>query len=202
MSDFGILDGKGRGILAEVDNSHRLRTHATSIPIASHVSQSDGLFFMIFSSQATGIDSHTITATGGYLMLIRNVHPTMNMVVVDDVRQTTANNMFMEVVIDVTVGTLGNSEELEPVNVNVGSTNLAATYMEVHVWDEVGDGMTGITGGQGFGPVRQFADQTWVYPVKGAGIVPPGKNIGYIAKGAGEFTLGLTVYMIDPENVG
>lgn len=200
MSDFSILDGLGRGNTAEVDNNFRVRVHGTSVPLLANISQVKGTVFMARTSQV--LDSHTITATGGHLIAMTNIHPSLVLVLVGIVGRPTANDMFVEAVLDVTVGTVGNATEIFPVNLNVGSPNISSAFMQVYVWDEVGDGMTGITGGQALGPTRLFQNQPYVAAINSAAVLPPGKAVSFMAKGAGEFSVEAIVYMVEPDDLG
>lgn len=202
MSDISILDGKGRGRRVEVDEAQRLRTHATAIPIPAFVSHVYGTLFVARTSQVSGLDSHTITATGGYLLLLENIHPNLNLVAETLIVAATASDMFLEAVLDVNVGTLGNETEIQPPNLNVGSSNLVSTYARTYVWDEVGDGITGITGGSELGAERLYPNAPAQIPLQSAAILPPGKAVAWKAKGAGELTLMVSFYMAQTMDIG
>lgn len=192
MSDFSVVDGRGRGIRAEVDTRHRLQTQAMTIDAAAYTSQVDGTLFMVSSGFVQ--DYHTITATGGFFGVIRNVHPSLNWVSTTITYYPNASNMFASLYLDVTIGTLANATEITPINMNVGSPNLPASYVRAWVWDEVGDGITGITGGQKAGVTRLYGGPQTIN-LQSALVIPPGRALALNVKGAGQFSSSLFGYM-------
>jgi hypothetical protein len=75
-------------------------------------------------------------------MMIDDGTGTGNKVEVNSLHQL---RMLITIMKNPTIGSLGNEAAIVPVNKNYGSGKLAD--VDVYGWDEVGDGITGITGG-------------------------------------------------------
>jgi hypothetical protein len=86
----------------------------------------------------------TITGTGGYMMYLKNTS-TDYMAIMARVSISTSALMLVTIMKNPTIGSLGNETAIVPVNKNFGSGKVAS--VDVYGWDEVGDGITGITAG-------------------------------------------------------
>ena len=87
-----------------------------------------------------------------------------------------------------TIGTLGNYNTFTPTNMNFGSTNPSETL--AYTWNEVGDGITGLTGGTEMYPLRILAGAVVDLTFTGDTVIPRGGNIAILAKGLGATSKG------------
>ena len=187
-----IKDGKGGGHLAEVNDENQLIVKAASESMISHRSHAD--------STAYGISTPmlTITTTGGRILYIKNINSTKNFYLTDvwfswNGGSTSHNRvMFGDMYFADAVPTT-NITTGTPGVLNRGSNNSAdLTFI---YWDEVGDGMTGGSGGD-----RAFS---WCnsqghnrVPVQGAIILGVNTTVGINLKGEeiGEASINMFGY--------
>jgi len=138
-----IEDGVGNGYKVEVDSEHMLRTRAVNSVYHQYVSCEHAQAYM-GSLGTEAKPTLTVTGTGGYMMYLKNTSDTYDAIMA---RITISTSALMAITLmkNPTIGALGNERADTPVNKNYKSGKVAD--VDVYSWDEVGDGITGITGG-------------------------------------------------------
>lgn len=86
----------------------------------------------------------TVTATGGYMIYLKNTSTDYDAVIAR-VTISTSALMLVTIIKNPTIGVLGNETAIIPVNKNFKSGKVAD--VDMYGWDEAGDQITGITGG-------------------------------------------------------
>ncbi len=188
-----LQDGSGKGFSAEVDKDLKLQTAAV-VSSDEHSHAHDGEAF--YMNSADTANSLTATATGGYIMYLKNDDAT-KVLTVEDIQisaDTTAG--IVRIIRNPTLGSVADNNATVPVNENFGSA--ATATVTAHNWDEVNDGIGGLTSGT---VLETFIVPVGISVVDVAGryILNQGDAIGiqYLAK-AGEITMGIRFYMDDP----
>ena len=146
-----LEDGTVGSFRAKVGSDNRLWTHANTQPIGSEMSL-DGMLYGI------GTGSVSVTATGGQVLWLRNDDPN-NFFQVDKIiygwngGSTNFNRTaFCLISYQTTVPTANNTATSPTIeNIHLSGTTSAVTDADAtgHIWDGVGDGMTGSSGGFG-----------------------------------------------------
>jgi hypothetical protein len=190
-----IKDGSGSGgFEARVDKDNKLYTHATTFS-NEHDQSLKGLSY--FANTTDTADTLTVTTTGGPMLYIKNTSTTQNLVVSKVLPSTDQAATVLKLVRSPTLGTIGNENTHVPPNLNIGSSKTANAT--VYTWDEVGNGMTGLSGGTTI--------HTWILgvgttalPIDDALIVTPGTSVHWELKAIGssaECSLGVRFHFED-----
>ncbi len=187
-----IQDGSGKGFSAAVDSALKLQVSAVTSTDEHNHSHAGEAFYM---NSADTADTLTATATGGYIMYLQNDDPN-RLITVEDIQISAAVTAgVVRIIRNPDVGTIADNNVAVPVNENFGSA--ATATVTAFTWDEVNDGLGGITGGT--------VMETFIMPVgketidvAGRFILNQGDRIGvqYLAK-AGEITMGIRFFMDD-----
>ena len=138
-----IEDGVGNGYRVEVNSEHMLRTRAVNSVYHQYVScEHEQAYMGSLGTEAK--PTLTVTGTGGYMMYLKNTSDKYDAIMA---RITVSTSALMAITImkNPTIGSLGNEVALDPVNKNFASGKVAE--VDLYTWDEVGDGITGITAG-------------------------------------------------------
>lgn len=187
-----VEDGTGHGYRAEVDSLNKIKVRAVGSTYHQFVSCHHQEAYMA-SLGSEALPTLTVTGTGGYMMYLKNTS-TDYIAVMARTTISTSANMTITLMKNPTIGSLGNEVSITPVNKNFGSGKIAD--VSVYGWDEVGDGITGITVG----------DCAGTYQVNGMERVLFDESLclglndimAIKAKGAGELSLVLHGYYIIP----
>lgn len=140
-----IEDGFGSGAKQQVDKFGRGRvfantatqeTHATDLGVAFHYN--------------TNGEISIPAAFNGYLMFVTNNNPAATLSIQKVVSGCSAVGLRVDMYRNPTVGTLANNTSIAGINNKFSSTATANTTAAI--WDGVGVGITGITGGVIFQP--------------------------------------------------
>jgi len=137
-----VNDGLGRGYTAKVDSDNRLTVDA-SVRSAGAIKSLSGDCYV--TSTVDTADTLTVNSTGGDMIYISNSSSTKS-IVIDKVTVTTDNvKCIYKSIINRVVGTVADYSGGDPVNLNTGSNKRPSAT--VYVWDEVNNGIGGMTGG-------------------------------------------------------
>lgn len=188
-----LEDGEGSGHEAGVTSAHKLKVEATMHSLEHERSHEHGDAY--FANIADTADSLTITGTGGPILLIRNDSEQKDLVIRKVLVGTSSANMILKVVRNPLIGSLGNVNVHVPGNLNFASGNAAS--VSIWNWDEVGNGITGLTDGT---VLNTYIFQSWsrVLPFDDAFILGKNNAIAFECKGVGELTLGVRFFMQPP----
>lgn len=187
-----IIDGAGGGKRVKVTDDNELLVLATTRSEEHLTSSRDGQSY--FANTADTANTLTATATGGIILYLENTSSTQDIVVEKVLSSASVAGGIMVWKCNTIIGTIGNNNIHTPLNLNFGSPNTAPVIC--HNWDEVGDGMTGITGGA---VIKSFITGIGFteHPINGAMIIPKASNltIEYSVAGGGEFECGIRFYL-------
>jgi len=178
MADFAIKDGCGSGARVKVCEQNRLQTDAI-IMASVHSSSKKGYAYM-FNTEDTA-PTLTVTTTGGYIAYLKNeseyeMHLHKIITTVDGAAS-------LSIMRNPDLGTIGNENTHAPVNLNFSSSKTAEVV--AYVWDEVGNGMTGITDGTTLRTTTIGAAGIVIMELSDALILPRGARVGFVGKGIG-----------------
>ena len=139
-----IEDGTGAGYRAEINSLHQIKARTIRSTYHQFVSCEHEQAYMA-SLGTEALPTLTVTGTGGYMMYLKNNSTDYTAIIA---RITLSTSALMEITImkNPTIGVLGNESSVTPVNKNLSSGKVAD--VTVNAWDEVGDGITGITAGE------------------------------------------------------
>ena len=139
-----LEDGAGTGYKARVNSLFQLTTKTISSTYHQFVScKHEEAYMASLGTEAK--PTLTITGTGGYMMYLKNTS-TLYDAIMARVSITTSALMEVTIMKNPTIGSLGNEAAIVPINKNFKSGKVAD--VDVYGWDEVGDGITGITEGE------------------------------------------------------
>ena len=136
-------DGTGSGYKAGVNSLNQQKTRGICSLYHQFVScEHEQAYIAPLGTEAK--PTLTVTATGGYMMYLKNTSTEYNAIIA---RITVSASALMLITImkNPTIGSLGNETAIIPVNKNFASGKVAD--VDVYGWDEVGDQITGVTGG-------------------------------------------------------
>ena len=186
-----IKDGTGSGRSAHVNRINRLSVASISDSSEHRVSSEDGLSF--FANSADTANTLTITATGGPILYLRNDSATRIIVISKILSSAAAAGGVMVWKKNVTLGSIGNNNVHVPVNLNFSSGAVADALC--HTWDQVGDGMTGLTSGTIIKTFITGAGFT-VHPIDDAVVLGNGDSITveYSHASGTEFECGIRFF--------
>lgn len=186
---FEIVDGTGSGNRVNVGSDKHLRVQAKTHTKEHVASLNDGDGYLIH----TGTTANTLTSTitGGPILYLSNTNTTQSIVVTDIHLFTDTAGVVFRLIKDPTLGTIGNNNVFSPVNLNFGSSKSASTT--AYTWNEVGNGMTGLSGGTLFFPfllpIGSFQES-----VEQMIVLPQGSSLSLEVIGAAEIAAALTFY--------
>lgn len=138
-----IRDGKGTGVLAEVDSKQRLRVYAVYETEASWINRIEEESY----SGSWGSSGLTADTGENIVLYLKNTHPSKYLIITKVRHRCTGANGSLSIWLS-PIGTPGGTlTELSPANRNAGSTNSA--QCEYYSSSEV----TGLTGGRRVGSI-------------------------------------------------
>jgi len=176
-----LKDGTGKGFLVRVDKDHHMETASVTETEQHHVSEEDQLAFAANTSDTA--NTLTITATGGPILFIRNDSADEIMTVADIIISVNTAGLIVRILRNQTLGTIGNNNTHTSSNSNFGSSKTADAT--VFNWDEVGDGITGLSGGAVYSVFTLPVGLTRLH-INGEIILTQNDNIVIEIIGAGE----------------
>ena len=191
-----ILDGTGSGSRARVNRGNALITAATIQSEEHLISSAEGLTF--FATTMDTADTLTVTAAGGNMLFLSNTHLDRQLVIATVWLSTDTPGMQVKLLRNVTVGAVGNNNVTVPLSANFN--NSSAPLGTFYNWNEAGDGITGLSGGDSFLPFVLAAGVTQVL-VEGSVILEKNNNIVIHAKNAGELAIGVRFFYMEQEVV-
>lgn len=194
MSDMRIKDGTGDNYMCRVDAQNRL-TVAGSMQAEEHfISSAKGLAY--FANTADTADTLTLTGNSCDILYIKNVHASKQLVIAKVLVSADTAGAIIKWKRNPTIGTIGNNNVHQPKSLNFSSnSNPDAT---VYSWDEVGDGMTGITVGDTINTFIAGSGFT-VFPIDSAMILERNNSLLINVKGTGELSVGVRMFFMDKE---
>ncbi len=131
------------GNVMEVDGENRAQVLSTVLTEEHHVSQHEGDAYMMNSADTD--NALTLTATEGPILFLRNNSSTQGLIVQDIFVSSDTAGVIVILRKNMTLGTIGNENLHTPVNLNFESGKAADAL--AYNWDQVGDGLTGLTSG-------------------------------------------------------
>jgi len=138
-----IEDGAGEGYKAKVNSEHRLLVRSEQSTFHQEIScVNEEAYMCPLGTETT--PTLTVTATGGYMMYLKNTS-TLYDAIIARITISTSAMMVLTLIKNPTIGPLGNEVAITAVNKNFKSGKVAE--VDCYGWDEVGDGITGVTGG-------------------------------------------------------
>lgn len=187
-----ISDGTGTGYRAGVNSLNQVKSRGICSLYHQFVSCQHEQAYMV-SLGTVAKPTLTVTATGGYMMYMMNTSTEYDAIIAR-VTISTSALMVITVMKNPTIGSLGNETAIVPVNKNFKSGKVAD--VDVYGWDEVGDQITGVTGGDCAGTYQVNGVERIVFDES----LCIGLNdiIAIKAKNAGELTLTIHGYYIIP----
>lgn len=138
-----IVDGKGTGSAARVDKDNNLVVISTNHSEEHIVSTNNQQAY--FANTTDTANTLTVGATGGPMLYIRNDSPDKKIVIERISSSASVAGGVLVLKKNMILGTIANNNDHTPVNLNFGSglDAIATAYN----WDETGNAMTGLTGG-------------------------------------------------------
>ena len=185
-----ILDGKGSGKVMHVDNENRGHTLAVTQAEAHHVSRTDEEMYI--TNAATTANALTLTATAGAILLIRNDSSTDDLVIQTIALSISAAGTILIIRKNDTIGTIADNNVEVARNLNFASGNVSDST--IYSWDEVNDGLGGLTAGQVL-HTGYLAVGTTLFDINGT--MHLGKNDNIVIAtvlGTPEFTVSVSFY--------
>jgi len=189
-----IEDGRGTGYRVRINEENAMIIRGTTQTEEHYICSFSGDSY--FLNTATTANTLTGTATGGPLLYVKNEHPTKQLVIAKlDFGSDTAGILFW-LTGQPTLGTIGNNNIVIPPTMLIGATNTPQGIF--YSWNEVGDGMTGLSGGSKMNVFVAAVGQTDI-PVDGSIILESGAALTFNYAGAGEISAGIRFFYMDPE---
>jgi hypothetical protein len=175
-----LKDGSGGGgYEAKVDRDNKLYTHSTVFPNEHDQSLKGSTYY---AHTADTADSLTVTTTGGPMLYLKNTSTTQNLSISEIEVGCDQVATILKINRNPTLGTIGNENTHTPVNLNTGSSKTA--NVTAYNWDEVGNGMTGLSGGTTFATFLLGAGLN-LLSTEEALIVAPGTSIYFNLQATG-----------------
>lgn len=185
-------DGTGNGYKAEVNSLNQVSVRSVVSTYHQFVScEHEHAYMAPLGTEAK--PTLTVTGTGGYMMYLKNTSTDYDAIMAR-IAVTTSARMEITVMKNPTIGSLGNEVAIIPINKNFKSGKLAD--VSVYGWDEVGDEITGISGGSCAGTYQVNGFERILFDES----LCLGLNdiIALKAKNAGELTMVIHGYYIIP----
>lgn len=187
-----IEDGTGHGYRAEVDSNNQLKVRSTISTYHQFISCEKQQAYMV-SLGTEALPTLTVTATGGYMMYLKNTS-TLYDAIISRIVLTTSALMEITIMKNPTIGSIGNEATITPINKNFASGKVAD--VDVYGWDEVADGITGISGGDCVGTCQVNGFENLLFDE--ATCLGLNDIIAIKAKNAGEITAVIHGYYLIP----
>ena len=138
-----IEDGTGSGYKAGVNSLNQQKVRGICSIYHQFVScEHEQAYMASLGTEAK--PTFTVTATGGYMIYVKNTSTSYDMIIAR-ITITTSALTIITIMKNATIGSLGNETSVIPINKNFKSGKVAE--VDVYAWDEIGDQITGITGG-------------------------------------------------------
>lgn len=191
-----LTDGTGSGFEAKITSKNRLTTLATTLA-AEHDAALEGDAY--FATTQDTAETLTVTTTGGPILYLKNTSTTQNMILSKVLPSTDQAATTLKIVRDPTLGSIGNNNTHTPVNANAGSSKTAS--VTAYNWNEVGDGMTGLSAGSALA-LYILGVGISPLPIDDAIVVPPGTSMSFEMQAVGstsECALNVRFYYEDVE---
>lgn len=187
-----LSDGTGNGYRVEVNSLNQVSGRSICSLYHQFVSCTHQQAYMA-SLGTEAKPTLTVTATGGYMMYLKNTSTDYDAIIAR-ITVSTSALMLVTVMKNPTIGALVNETAITPVNKNFASGKVAD--VDVYGWDEVGDQITGITAGTCAGTYQINGFERILFDES----ICLGLNdlIAIKAKNAGELALTLHGYYIVP----
>lgn len=187
-----IEDGTGSGFKAKVNSLNQQVTRGICSIYHQFVScEHEQAYMASLGTEAK--PTLTVTATGGYMIYVKNTSTDYDMIIAR-ISVSTSALTVITVMKNPTIGSLGNEVVTTPINKNFKSGKVAD--VDVYGWDEVGDEITGITGGSCAGTYQVSGLERILFDES----LCLGLNdiIAVKAKNAGELAITIHGYYIVP----
>lgn len=190
-----LLDGKGRGYVAEIDSNNRLQTVAVTIPRIAFVSEGKGDAFRILSGFLT------VTTSLGCVFWLKNTSSTQHFHIEKfNVSWDGGSTSFNKPIIMELRGGVSEPSANRTASgvIGLNSTIPKTPSVSAYSWDEVSTGMTVASTGALTG-TGIFSQGTTSVEPQGAIVLGSGGSLGIFAKGAevGELTVTVEGYFED-----
>lgn len=163
-----IIDGTGKGFQAQVDDNNRLRVESVS-ESDEHRKALDGEAYSINSADTANL--LTITTNVGAVLHLQNDSSTKELIIQKVLVSSDAAGTIVRFVKNNVIGSIADNNSLTPANENFASGK--AADVTAHSWDEVNNGIGGLSGGTVVSTFSEGVGVT-VHPIDGAIIL--GKN--------------------------
>lgn len=183
-----LEDGTGKGNKAKVYCDNKLSVKSIQSTFHQEVScVHEEAYICPLGTEAA--PTLTVTATGGYMLYLKNISTDYDTIIARITISTSAL-MVITLMKNPTIGSLGNEIAKTPINKNFKSGKVAKA--ECYGWDEVGDGITGITGGECVGTYQINGIDRLLFDE--AMCIGLNDIIALKAKGAGELAIVMHGY--------
>ena len=183
-----IEDGTGKGFFAKVTSNNEISARST-ISTKEHFEAESGNSYVM--NTADTANTLTVTATGGPILFIQNCED--NDIIIQELTiSSNTAGIVARIVRNPILGTIGNNNVHTPVNSNFASSKTAT--VTAHNWDEVGDGLTGLTGGTVLATVI-LAVGSNRFGTAGSLIIPKGQRFSVEIIGASEITIDVRFFI-------
>ena len=187
-----INDGTGTGAAAKVTGSGRVAVDADDGALAAAKA---GKLYTV-STWTSGKPTLTMTTNGGVLLYMSNNDNSRKSFVIDSIIVGVSAALECRVILGHEEGSLADETELNVSTTNTAYSAGSSANASAYVWDEVNDGIGGLTGGTSSVSTILGIGSTEMVP-SGKYVVAPGGNIAVALKLAGEATATIRFYEID-----
>jgi len=151
-----LVDGTGKGFAAQIEGENRLRTLTDARNEEHHIAEQDQAVFFLHTG--TTANALTVTATGGTLIFVQNDSSTKRLVISEMWIGSDVTGTLIRLVKNYTVGSIADNNALTPFNSFLGAADTAD--LTAHSWDEVNNGIGGLTAGTLIGVTMSNAGLT------------------------------------------
>ncbi len=195
MGDMRIVNGGGGAkYSARVDANNRVLTSSNIQSEEHYISSSQGEAYAINTCEAS--DTLSTTATGGVILYVKNKNSLKQLVISGYRISTDTAGVISTFRTQPNIGTIGNNNTHTPTNLNASSPNEAQGTF--YVWDEVGDGMTGLTGGNIIeANILSHGVNTLTF--EDSMILEPSGSISISVKGVAEVSVSIRSFYMEKE---
>lgn len=138
-----ISDGAGKGFSLQIDDENRARVLSDTRTEEHHIAESSQEVFFLHTG--TTADTLTVTATGGTIIFVQNDSSTKRLVISEILIGSDVAGTVIRLVKNYTVGAFSDNNVLTPFNSFLGAADTAD--LTAHSWDEINNGIGGITSG-------------------------------------------------------
>ncbi len=136
-----ISDGAGKGFSLQIDDENRARTLTDTRTEEHHIAETDQAVFFLHTGDTA--DTLTVTATGGTIIFVQNDSSTKRLVISEIIIGSDVAGTVIRMVKNYTVGSIADNNVLTPFNSFLGAADTAD--LTAHSWDEVNNGVGGLT---------------------------------------------------------